>query len=131
MRKTHIIGLVVIALCIGILVSVMGGTSEYADLTKAADNPDKEFHVVGTWVKEKGLTYDPKVDPNYFAFVIRDEKGREGKVVLRNNKPADFERSERVVVIGRMNNDAFEASQMLMKCPSKYNAGTVQVGERQ
>lgn len=127
MRKTHIIGLVVIALSIGILISVMGSTSEYANFTKAAENPTKDFHVVGTWVKEKGLTYDPKIDANYFAFILRDEKGRESKVVYHNNKPADFERSERVVVVGHMEKNEFEANQILMKCPSKYNAGTVEV----
>lgn len=127
MRKTHIIGLVVIALSIGILISVMGSTSEYADLKKAADNPTKDYHVVGTWVKEKGLTYDPKIDANYFAFIIKDEQGRESKVVYHNNKPSDFERSERVVVVGHMHGSEFEANQILMKCPSKYNAGTVEV----
>jgi cytochrome c-type biogenesis protein CcmE len=127
MRKTHIIGLLVIALSIGILISVMGSTSEYADLKKAKDNPTKDYHVVGTWVKEKGLTYDPKVDANYFSFIIKDEHGRETKVVYHNNKPADFERSERVVVVGHMHGNEFEANQILMKCPSKYNAGTVEV----
>jgi cytochrome c-type biogenesis protein CcmE len=130
-RKTHIVGLLLIALCIGILISVMGNTSSYANFEMAAKEPGKDHHVVGTWVKEKGITFNPAIDPNYFSFVMEDSTGIQHQVVLRNNKPADFEKSERVVVIGRMNNDVFEASQILMKCPSKYNAGTVKVeGQR-
>jgi cytochrome c-type biogenesis protein CcmE len=127
MRKTQIIGLLVIALSIGILVSVMGSSPGYADIKMATENPKKDFHVVGTWVKEKGINYDPKKDPNYFSFYLKDSLGLETKVVYYNNKPADFERSERVVVVGHMENSEFEAKQILMKCPSKYNDGTVEV----
>ncbi len=127
MRKTHIIGLVIIACCIGIIISVMGNTSEYANFSTAAANPDDEYHVVGVWAKEQGLHYDPKTDPNYFAFPLRDDKGEVKTVVLRNNKPQDFERSEKVVVVGKMDGDKFEASSILMKCPSKYNEEVVKV----
>jgi cytochrome c-type biogenesis protein CcmE len=127
MRKTHIIGLVMIALCIGVLISVMGGTSSYADFSTAVEEPNKDHHVVGIWVKEKGIVYNPAKDPNYFSFYMQDSTGTQKQVVYRNNKPADFEKSERVVVVGRMNNGVLEASQILMKCPSKYNEGTVKV----
>jgi cytochrome c-type biogenesis protein CcmE len=43
-------------------------------------------------------------------------------VVYSNAKPQDFEKSEKVVVIGSMKNDEFIASSLLLKCPSKYNA---------
>ena len=37
-------------------------------------------------------------------------------------KPADLDRSERVVLIGSMGADGtFHAKNMLLKCPSKYN----------
>ena len=43
------------------------------------------------------------------------------QVVLHAGKPQDFERSEQIVLTGQMANDRFEASDMLLKCPSKYN----------
>ena len=52
-----------------------------------------------------------------------DTKGEERKVVLHKNKPQDFERSEQVVIIGKMHNGEFHANDILMKCPSKYNDG--------
>ena len=35
-------------------------------------------------------------------------------------KPQDFELSEQIVLTGKMQGDVFMASDMLMKCPSKY-----------
>ena len=63
------------------------------------------------------------MDANVFTFYMVDNKGMECKVVLHKNKPQDFERSEQIVLIGQMNGQQFEASDILMKCPSKYNEG--------
>jgi cytochrome c-type biogenesis protein CcmE len=50
-----------------------------------------------------------------------DNAGAEKKVVLHKNKPQDFERAEQIVLIGKMEGEEFHASEILMKCPSKYN----------
>ena len=50
----------------------------------------------------------------------RDSDGEEAKVVLLAEKPQDFELSEQIVVTGRMKGEEFIATDMLMKCPSKY-----------
>ena len=55
-----------------------------------------------------------------FTFYMIDNNGTESKVVLRSTKPQDFERSEKIVIIGKMEGDHFEASKILLKCPSKY-----------
>jgi cytochrome c-type biogenesis protein CcmE len=127
MKKVHIIGLVVIAVSIGILLSVMGSTGEYASFTEVKQNPDKEFHVSGVWDKQTSLEYNPSKDPNYFAFMLKDQDGNSEKVVIRNEKPQDFEKSEKLVVVGKMDGDHFEASSVLMKCPSKYNNTEIKV----
>ena len=41
-------------------------------------------------------------------------------MVLLSEKPQDFELSEQVVLTGQMKDDAFVATDLLMKCPSKY-----------
>ncbi|MFN7313197.1 MAG: cytochrome c maturation protein CcmE [Bacteroidota bacterium] len=43
--------------------------------------------------------------------------------MYRAPEPADFDRSEKIVIIGKMNGETFEASKILLKCPSKYNEG--------
>ena len=79
--------------------------------------------MVGKLNKDKEMVYEPKVDANIFKFYMVDNKGTECKVVLHKNKPQDFERSEQIVIIGKMQGQDFQASDILMKCPSKYNDG--------
>ena len=56
-----------------------------------------------------------------------DNKGIENKVVLHKTKPQDFERSEQIVIIGKMEGEEFHANEILMKCPSKYNDGKQEI----
>ncbi len=126
MRKSAIIGLITIAICIGFLVSLNADTNSYSDFAGAAKS-QKEEHVMGYWEKSKGMYYDAQKDPNHFAFHMKDEKGQVNKVVLNGTKPQDFERSEKLVLIGKMQGDTFYASKILMKCPSKYNDNLVEV----
>lgn len=53
------------------------------------------------------------------TFVGEDETGKV-KVVYRKGKPNNFEMATQVVVMGRYQNGVFEAHDMLVKCPSKY-----------
>lgn len=126
MRKSAIIGLITIAICVGFLVSLNAGTSNYSTFTEAAKD-SREFHVMGYWEKEKGMYYDAQKDANHFAFFMKDEKGMVNKVVYNGSKPQDFERSEKLVLIGKMKDGTFYASKILMKCPSKYNNDLVEV----
>jgi cytochrome c-type biogenesis protein CcmE len=128
MKTTHIIGIVVIAIAIGIIVSTAGDASTYVNFkeaeTLAADGSDKSIHVVGKLKKQGkqivGMMYDPVMDVNHFEFVLVDNNQQEQRVVYKNPKPQDFDQSEQVVVIGRMEGDHFACEKILMKCPSKY-----------
>ena len=126
MRKSAIIGLITIAICVGFLVSLNADTSNYSTFTEAAKD-SREFHVMGHWAKEKGTYYDALKDANHFSFYMKDEKNDVRKVVYSGTKPQDFERSEKLVLIGKMNKDVFYASKILMKCPSKYNNDLVEI----
>jgi cytochrome c-type biogenesis protein CcmE len=128
MRKSAIIGLITIAICVGFLISLNADTSSYSTFSEAAKDP-REFHVMGYWEKAKGMYYDAQKDANHFAFYMKDEKGLVNKVVYNGTKPQDFERSEKLVLIGKMKDNTFYASKILMKCPSKYNNDNVEVKE--
>jgi cytochrome c-type biogenesis protein CcmE len=126
MKKSAIIGLITIAICVCFLVSLNADTSNYSTFKEAAKE-SREFHVMGYWEKKQGMFYDAKKDANHFAFFMKDQKGQTRKVIYSGTKPQDFERSEKLVLIGKMNNDTFYASKILMKCPSKYNDNLVEV----
>jgi cytochrome c-type biogenesis protein CcmE len=126
MKKLHIIGIVIIALAIGVIFVSLKDTSTYADFTEAIANPDKEYHVVGKLDKTQPLIYEPKINADQFMFSMIDNKGITKQVVLHKSKPQDFEKSEQLVLIGKMEGSEFHANDILMKCPSKYNDGKPQ-----
>ncbi len=118
LKKSYIIGILAIIAAIVIFMSASGDVSTYGNFTDA--NSTGKVKVSGTLDLEKELYYDPNVDPNYFSFYMIDNLGDSKKVILTKPKPQDFELSEQVVVTGSMNEDAFVASEVLTKCPSKY-----------
>lgn len=133
-KPFHIAALLVIAVGIGIIVSTSGDASTYVCIAEAkelaADGEDDKVHVVGSLPKDaggkiQGMLYEPEKDPDFFRFVLMDEKQEKVEVWYRNPRPADFERSEKIVVVGAMKDQHFEADKILMKCPSKYNEGEV------
>ncbi len=138
MKKFHIFGLVIIAIAIGIIISTAGDASTYVDFSKAqemaTEGDNESIHVVGTLKKNASgqimeMEYDPQTDPNYFTFTLVDTKNVAKKVVYKSTKPQDFDKSEQVVVIGKMHNGTFAAEKILMKCPSKYENGKLETTE--
>ncbi|GHA68915.1 cytochrome c maturation protein CcmE domain-containing protein [Pontibacter akesuensis] len=135
MKKTHIIGILVIAVAIVIIMSSVGDASTYVSFGEAMElaeeGNDTKVHVVGRLKKDSqghivGMQYDPLIDPNYFTFTLVDTNRVEQQVVYFNPKPQDFERSEQVVITGSMQKNVFVADKILLKCPSKYVEKEVQ-----
>jgi cytochrome c-type biogenesis protein CcmE len=122
MKTIHIVILLVLVVAVAVVVTTLTDSSTYSDFSAAASTPGKEFHIIGTLDKTKSVEYDATKNVNRFSFYLIDDKGLERKVVYNNPKPQDFEKSEKVVVIGSMKHDEFLASSLLLKCPSKYNA---------
>ncbi|MCJ8167465.1 cytochrome c maturation protein CcmE [Pontibacter sp. E15-1] len=129
MKKSHIIGIIIIALAIGIIMSSVGDASTYVSFGEAIERAEEgnttKVHVVGRLKKDAqghiiNMSYDPLIDPNYFAFTLIDTNRVEQRVVYYNPKPQDFERSEQIVITGSMKQDVFVADKILLKCPSKY-----------
>lgn len=127
MKKIHVIGIIIIAVCIGVMMTSLADSSTYASFKEAANSPEEEFHVVGKLNRTKETKYDPRIDADLFTFYMIDNEGVEKQVLLHKNKPQDFERSEQIVLIGKMRGEQFHANEILMKCPSKYSEGTPQV----
>ena len=128
MKKSSIAGIIIIALAIGIIISTYADSSTYGSFADATETTS-ELHVVGQLNKQKELFYDPQKDANYFSFYMMDNEGKERKVVFGGSKPQDFERSEQIVLTGKMIGNEFHASKILMKCPSKYTTDQVEVTE--
>lgn len=129
MKLPHIIGLIIIAVAIGVLISTAGNASEYVTFKDAwelaEDGSSSKVHVVGKLKKDanggiKGMFYNPAMDPNYFVFTMIDNNSEEREVIYYQPKPQDLDKTEQVVVIGKFRGKDFVADQILLKCPSKY-----------
>ena len=122
MKRTHIIALVFVAVLVASLTVMLGkGFSRYESFDSSYAKKGKEFTVVGYLNKEKGIEYKPEINPNQFSMYVIDEQKVERQVVVNKAKPRDIEKSEKIVVTGKMNGDTFVATEILLKCPSKYN----------
>jgi cytochrome c-type biogenesis protein CcmE len=66
--------------------------------------------------------YVLKVDEQFLEFKLRDSKEEVMPVVYRGVIPGNFDQATSIVAIGRYRGDHFEAEQLLVKCPSKYQA---------
>lgn len=119
MKKIYIIAILMVAAAIVILTTAAEDMSTYSTFAQARSSGDK-VKIAGQLSKDKEMVYQPEVDPNYFSFYIKDTDGEEQKVILLSEKPQDFELSEQIVLTGRMKEEGFVATEMLMKCPSKY-----------
>ncbi len=128
MKKSSIAGIIIIAIAICVIISTYSDSSTYGSFTDAKESKS-ELHVVGHLDKQKELFYNPKQDANYFSFYMKDNKGLECKVVFTGTKPQDFEKSEQIVLTGKMVGTEFHASKILMKCPSKYTKDKIEVNE--
>ncbi len=121
MKRTHIIALVFVAVLVASLTVMLGkGFSRYESFDSSYTKKGKEFTVVGYLNKEKGIEYKPEINPNQFSMYVIDEQKVERQVVVNKAKPRDIEKSEKIVVTGKMNGDTFVATEILLKCPSKY-----------
>jgi cytochrome c-type biogenesis protein CcmE len=119
-----------VAIALGLFLSASDDLSAYSNFSDAIESGDR-VKIAGQLAKDKAMIYDPQKDPNYFSFYLRDTKGEERKVVLLQPKPQDFEQSEQIVLTGRMKDEAFVATDVLMKCPSKYKDEEVYLKENQ
>ena len=120
MKRTHIILLIGIAAVIVGLLTFSADFSTYDTIGSAKEKQGKFVHIIAKLDKSQPVEYDAIKNPNYLTFYAVDSLGGQTKVVYNNSKPTDLEKSERLVMKGKMGADHFECSDILLKCPSKY-----------
>lgn len=121
MKKYRLyIALLAIAVFSALLFQNFGNSiSTYVNFQEAAGRGGKTAHVVGSWMKETPAEFS--METKTFSFSMKDEAGNICQVVYSKPKPSNFDQADKIVVIGAMKGGRFYASDMLLKCPSKYN----------
>jgi len=134
MKKSHIIGIVVIAIAVFVIISTAGDASTYVNFAEAKALSDsgsnKKVHVVGQLKKnDQGeiVGVEAGEDKLTVTFLMVDNEQKSNKVFYNKPMPPDLKQSEQVVVVGQYKDDVFYANQILLKCPSKYEEESLQV----
>lgn len=120
MKTTHIIILVLIAAAIAVLVQYSGDLSTYETIASAKEKEGKFVNLIAKMDKQQPVEYDAVKNPNYLSFTAVDTLGNSIKVVYHDAKPTDMEKSERIVLKGKVKDGYFDCKSILLKCPSKY-----------
>jgi cytochrome c-type biogenesis protein CcmE len=127
MKKGHILGIIVMAIVVVIIISSLGGASSYVTFDQAMmmaeQGNKKKIHVIGELKKDENgsvVGIQEASDKLSFTFLMIDEDQKEQMVYYNEPIPADFNRSEQVVIVGSYRQNVFVADKILLKCPSKY-----------
>ncbi|HEX9911808.1 MAG TPA: cytochrome c maturation protein CcmE [candidate division Zixibacteria bacterium] len=109
-------------ICIIIVFIVFGALSFRKNLTpyvgfNEAKSSNSSVQIIGEVLPEE-TKYD--LENQKFLFSLKDSKGEKMNIVFNGVKPANFEQATNIVVIGKYQEGVFQADQVLVKCPSKY-----------
>lgn len=117
-KPLHIAGLGII------MLAIVYGAFGFKDAFRSYTTSVVEAQQSEQYVQLSGFlgsTGEYDVQGNW-TFMLQDENGDMVKIVSAEPRPANFEHATSVVAIGRydMQQEAFIADDLLVKCPSKY-----------
>lgn len=118
MKPKMLAGIAVIVA--GIILSAVNfveANVEYGDFA-TAEKVGKKIQVKGEWDQDNESYFD--AENVKFIFYLKDDNGRVEKIELDGAKPNNFELATSVVAKGTFEGDHFHATEVLTKCPSKY-----------
>jgi cytochrome c-type biogenesis protein CcmE len=122
---------VIIALALLVLAASVGVTSFRKTMTPYIGFA--EARTASGLVQVNGKLADKdyvlKPEEQFLRFHLRDANGDVMPVEYRGVIPGNFDQAVSVVAIGRYAGDHFEAQQLLVKCPSKYQAEAERAAE--
>ncbi len=125
MRNKYIFGGFIIIVFIGLMAYLFTQSNiKYENNFEKVMSQNKIVKATGSWVREKSYTIDSQ--NRVFSFYISDDQGRQMKVIYNGTMPNNFESAKSVVVTGEFKDGYFHASNILTKCPSKYEGQNVQ-----
>ncbi len=120
MKKTHIAAIIFLVIAIAAIITTVYDADTYASFDQARKNPGKQYHIIGELEPDKPILETIENNALVFSFYMKDNKGSESKVVHYGPRPQDFEKLEQIVLVGQYSQDMFVATELLLKCPSKY-----------
>jgi cytochrome c-type biogenesis protein CcmE len=120
MKKVHIVLLILIIAALAGMSFFIKDLTTYETFSSAQQKTNKFVVVKVKLDKAMPVEYDQVKNPNLTIFYAVDHDVKKSKVIYKNAKPTDMEKSEGIDLNGYMRNGYFECTKLQMKCPSKY-----------
>lgn len=102
-----------------VVFSFIRNASPYVTVAQAGEMRGNNLHLAGDIDRS---TLKVASFNNTVTFKIVDEEGAEATVVYHGPPPANMGEATKVVAVGSMVGDHFEAHKLMLKCPSKYES---------
>jgi len=93
--------------------------SPYVTIAQAKTISGDHLHLAGDILKD---TVHMDMLHRTLTFDLKDATGATVEVVHEGDPPANMDEAKKVVAVGGMENGKFISHQLLIKCPSKYEA---------
>ncbi len=120
-RTRIIIGGVLIALFVYLGLGAFKDTlTPYVSFSEARAAVGSNVQVTGGLTAERRWWYSDDAERRFCFLMMEEGTGDTLEVSFHGVKPATFEEAVSVVAVGRFDGRLFQASQVLTKCPSKY-----------
>jgi cytochrome c-type biogenesis protein CcmE len=122
-KRRYLVGVIILVLVVGYLFYLSFGSSVSYYVTVS------EFSAKGTELYDTNIRIAGKIADNPIDWNAKDLELRFGiteggdtlMVVYHGAKPSGFQAGSNILVEGKYSSDGiFRASQLIMKCPSKY-----------
>ena len=110
------IALTLIGLC-AVMFAFVQGASPYVTVAQAKTMDGDNLHLSGD-IDTRSLNSTGRI----ITFNITDEMGDKATIIYDGPPPANMGDATKVVAVGRMNGENFEAHKLILKCPSKYES---------
>ena len=132
MKKRHLIGGGILLAIVAYLIYLSFGSSVsyYATVSEFFA---KDIELYDTNVRVAGKIVDSPIDWNVEDLELRfaiTEGGDTLMVIYQGAKPSSFKAGSSILVEGKYHSEGiFRASQLIMKCPSKYEEAATATAE--
>jgi cytochrome c-type biogenesis protein CcmE len=93
--------------------------SPYVTIAQAKSSQGDRLHLAGDLIKD---SVKADVYTRNLTFRVKDENGDIITVNHTGEKPANIQEATKVVAVGKIVGDKFESDQLIVKCPTKYEA---------
>ncbi len=110
-----------------VFVSFSQGASPYVTVAQARSMSGDRLHLACDLIPG---TVKTDFSNHSISFDAKDEKGTKVTIV-HTGDPVNLKDATRVVAVGSFKGDVFQSSQLLVKCPSKYEGESGKPGNKE